>query len=280
MRANYWLLSAVTTLVGGLLLLPAIAEDEPGKRRGGENDPTTPAASSKQTGDASKAPDAGDIEVEANTAERRAPGESPRARARDRDKAEGQPKPNQKAEAQRKPDRRRNRDSADHGGDPADARHADRGETAVDAKYGFKVDARRGRLMLSNVESGGVFAQAGLRADDEIIAVNGQRVSGQDEFYEQLRMGADRRQATTVTVFRDDRMQTIKADLSQSSASLSDRATSPSPDAEREIRAYRGAVNRPVQKATQPAQKSRSTQKAHQKPAQKATQKATQKSSY
>lgn len=87
-----------------------------------------------------------------------------------------------------------------------DARHR--------GKLGVQVADRNGRVTVHSVMSGGAAAQAGLKQGDEIVSVNGQRITTADELRSSLRLAADQDGAATIIASRDGEIQTIKADVS------------------------------------------------------------------
>lgn len=147
-----------------------------------------------------------------------------------------------------------------------------RGGAESDRSFGLQAQSRNGRLTVQQIDSNGAFAQSGLRADDEIVAVNGKRISTQAELNQQLRLTGNTNKATTLTVFRNGRMQSIEANSASDDYSQEFSAERPqlpsAPEAPREERFYRGAPERPLQKSSpRPSGTQKSTQKASQKAA-------------
>lgn len=81
-------------------------------------------------------------------------------------------------------------------------------------KLGVQVAERNGQVSIHSVMSGGAAAHAGLEARDEVISVNGKRITTANQFRRQLRAAADDSGTATIVVSRDNDIQTIEADVS------------------------------------------------------------------
>lgn len=75
---------------------------------------------------------------------------------------------------------------------------------------GAQFDGQNGGLTIRSMTQGSLAARAGLQSDDEIIAVNGARVSSQAELNEQLRAAGRADGRAQIIVIRDGRMQTLQ----------------------------------------------------------------------
>jgi membrane-associated protease RseP (regulator of RpoE activity) len=81
------------------------------------------------------------------------------------------------------------------------------------SQFGVQFGDDDGRLMINQVQSGSIAARAGLQANDEIVAVNGLRVSSQVELNSQLQAAARANGSTTVFFWRDGQFQQAQVNL-------------------------------------------------------------------
>lgn len=81
-------------------------------------------------------------------------------------------------------------------------------------KLGVYVTDRGSQVTVQSVMSGGAAANGGLQAGDEIISVNGQRVTTSAQLRSRLRAAVDADGMATIIVDRNGKIETIDADVS------------------------------------------------------------------
>lgn len=89
--------------------------------------------------------------------------------------------------------------------------------TAIDTTFRGKlsvgVQPINGSLVVRGVTPGGAGAAAGLRNGDEIISINGRRVSSGAELIESLRLAGDDSGRASIVISREGALETIDADV-------------------------------------------------------------------
>ena len=80
-------------------------------------------------------------------------------------------------------------------------------------QLGVQFDAEGSRLMISQVQSGSIAIRAGLRANDEIVAINGRRVSSQQDFDTRLQAAARASGSAGLLFWRDDELHQVSVVL-------------------------------------------------------------------
>lgn len=108
-------------------------------------------------------------------------------------------------------------DVSNAGGDANGAGQAEV-RTEQRGRLGVFVTSTTGRLSVGMVNEGGAATRAGIEAGDEIISVNGRRVSTVGELTGSLRAAGDGDGQATIVISRNGQLQTIVADVSGRSA--------------------------------------------------------------
>lgn len=86
------------------------------------------------------------------------------------------------------------------------------------------------QLVVREVQRGGVALRAGLRVDDEIVAVNGRRVISEDEFHVALQSAARGRAPVALSFWRDGELHRVRVSLAADVGSIGRRSYYRGPD--------------------------------------------------
>ena len=85
---------------------------------------------------------------------------------------------------------------------------------------GVTVDARNTSLTVTNVYQGSVAENLGLRAGDQLVSIDGRKVSTHADLISALNAAADAGQSTQIVFQRGGQTYQLAADLSGQSASM------------------------------------------------------------